>query len=192
MNKDKENKKHESTELQTRYEGKALETTSPFSFVRRFAEDMDRLFDEFNGYRFPNLFSREILPFRNEFQNAAWAPQIEVRRHNGDLTVRADLPGMTKDDVKVELTDEALTISGERKEEKEEKHEGYYRSERSYGTFYRQIPLPQGVDADKATATFTNGVLEVTIQVPKTELRGRKLEIKEGVETAKAKTAAAK
>jgi len=106
--------------------------------------------------------------------------------------VRADLPGLTKDDVKVELTDEALTISGERKAEKEEKREGFFRSERSYGIFYRQIPLPQGVDADKATATFTNGVLEVTIQVPKSEARGRKLEITEGQETAKAKTAAAK
>jgi HSP20 family protein len=192
MSKDKENKKHESTELETRNGGKAFEATSPFSFVRRFAEEMDRLFDDFNGYRLPNLFGREISPFRKEFENAAWAPKIEVRQHNGDLTVRADLPGLTKDDVKVELTDEALTISGERKEEKEEKREGYYRSERNYGAFYRQIPLPQGVDADKATATFNNGVLEVTIQVPKTELRSRKLEIKEGQETAKAKAAAAK
>ena len=97
-----------------------------------------------------------------------------------------------KDDVKVELTDEALTISGERKEEKEEKYEGFYSSERSYGTFYRQIPLPKGVDADKAKATFTNGVLEVTIQVPKMEPRGRKLEIKEAPEIAKSKTATAK
>lgn len=192
MSKDKENKKHESTELQTRNGGKALEGTSPFSFVRRFAEEMERLFDDFNGNRFPSLFEREIFPFRKEFENVAWAPQIEVLQHNGDLTVRADLPGLTKDDVKVELTDEALSISGERKEEKEEKREGFYRSERSYGTFYRQIPLPPGVDADKATATFNNGVLEVTIQVPKSESRGRKLEIKEGQETPKAKTAAAK
>lgn len=192
MSKDKENKKHESTELQTRNGEKALEATSPFSFVRRFAEDMERLFDDFNGYSFPSLSGREIFPFRPGLENVAWAPQIEVLKRNGDLTVRADLPGLTKDDVKVELTDEALTISGERKEEKEEKREGFFRSERSYGTFYRQIPLPQGVDADKATATFTNGVLEVTIQVPKSEARGRKLEITEGQETAKAKTAAAK
>jgi HSP20 family protein len=192
MNKDKENKKQESIELQTRNGGKGLESTSPFSFVRRFAEDMERLFDDFNGYRFPSLFGRDVFPFRKEFENVAWAPQIEVLQHNGDLTVRADLPGLTQDDVKVELTDEALTISGERKEEKEEKREGFYRSERRYGTFYRQIPLPQGVDANKATAVFNNGVLEVTIQVPKTEPRGRKLEIKGGQETAKAKTATAK
>jgi HSP20 family protein len=192
MSKDKENKKHESTEIQTRNTGRALEAMSPFSFVRRFAEDMERFFDDFNGYRFPSLFERESLPFRKEFANVTWVPQIEVMQHNGDLRVRADLPGLTKDSVKVELTDEALTISGERKEEKEEKREGYFSSERSYGTFYRRIPLPQGVDTDKATATFTNGVLEVTIQVPKSEVRGRKLEIKEGQEPAKAKTATVK
>jgi HSP20 family protein len=190
MSKDKDNKKHETAELQTRNGEKAIATTSPFGFVRRFAEEMERLFDDFNGNRFPNLFAEEVFPFSKEFENVAWTPKIEVLQHNGDLTVRADLPGLTKDDVKVELTDEALTISGERKEEKEEKREGYYRSERSYGTFYRQIPLPQGVDANKATATFNNGVLEVTVQVPKIESRGRTLEIKEAQPTEKAKAVA--
>ena len=160
--------------------------------VRRFAEDMERLFEDFNGFRFPSLFGGDVFPFAREFENVAWVPQIEVLQHEGDLTVRADLPGLTRDDVKVELTDEALTISGERKAEKEEKREGFYRSERSYGSFYRQIPVPKGVDADKATATFNNGVLEVTIQVPKTEPSGRKIEIKESQESMKAKAAAAK
>ena len=143
---------------------------------------MERLFDDFGGYRVFRVSSNErSFPFGREFENVAWTPKIEVLRNNGDMTVRAELPGLTKDDVKVELTDEALTISGERKEEKEEKREGFYRSERSYGTFYRQIPLPQGVDAEKATATFNNGVLEVTVQVPKIEAtRLALLEIKEG------------
>lgn len=106
-------------------------------------------------------------------------PRIEVLKSNGDMMVKADLPGLTKDDVKVELTDDALTISGERKEEKEEKHEGFYRTERHYGRFFRQIPLPEGAKTDKANAVFTNGVLEVKIPVAKTESHARKLEIKE-------------
>jgi HSP20 family protein len=119
-----------------------------------------------------------------------WVPRIEVLKHNGELTVRADLPGMTKENVKVEVTDEALTLSGERKEEKEEKRAGYYRTERNYGSFYRRIPLPEGTNTDKAVATFKNGVLEVTMQVPKTVPRIRQVEIKEGEkEIAKAKAA---
>jgi HSP20 family protein len=83
-----------------------------------------------------------------------------------------------------------MTISGERKEEKEEKREGFYRSERSYGSFYRQVPLPEGAKTENATATFHNGVLEVTIQAPKVEPSIRNLEINAATEP-KAKTAAA-
>lgn len=175
--KEKENKE-ESKELQKRNGGEALETFSPFGFMRKFAEDMERLFEDFEGFRFPSLYGREFFPFRKEFGHVDWVPKVEVLQSNGGLKVRAELPGLKKDDVKVELTDEALTISGERKEEKEEKREGFYRSERSYGSFYRQIPLPEGVKADKASATFNNGVLEVTMQVPKIEPHGRRLEIK--------------
>jgi HSP20 family protein len=106
-------------------------------------------------------------------------PQIEVLQTNGDLMVKAELPGLTKEDVKVELTDKALTISGERKEEKEEKREGFYRTERNYGRFFRQIPLPEGVKTDEANAVFRNGVLEVTVPVTQSEPNARKLEIKE-------------
>ena len=104
--------------------------------------------------------------------------------------MRADLPGLKKDDVKVELTDEALTLSGERKEEKEEKREGYYRSERTYGSFYRYIPLPRGTKTDTAKAEFHDGVLEVKMQVPKSETRSRRLEITEGGKAAAAKASA--
>jgi len=189
MNKEKEVKK-ESTELQKPNAGKALEIPTPFAFMRRFAEDMERLFEDFEGFRFPSFFGREFFPFRKAFERVDWVPKIEVLRHNGELTIRAELPGLTKDDVKVEVTDEALTLSGERKEEKEEKREGFYRSECSYGSFYRLIPLPEGASTDKATATFNNGVLEVTLQVPKIEPRSRRVEIKEGEKaTAKAKAA---
>lgn len=155
---------------------------NPFGMMRRFSKDMERLFDDFEGFRVPGFFNREFFPFRTEFKDFDWMPQIEVLQTNGDLMVKAELPGLTRDDVKVELTDEALTISGERKEEKEEKREGFYRSERNYGRFYRQIPLPEGVKTDKANATFRNGVLEVTVPVTKSESKARKLEIKEAPE----------
>lgn len=157
---------------------------NPFGLMRRFTKDMECLFNDFEGFRVPGFFNREFFPFGTEFKEFDWMPQIEVLKSNGDLMVKADLPGLTKDDVKVELTDEALTISGERKEEKEEKREGFYRSERNYGRFYRQIPLPEGVKTDKANATFRNGVLEVTVPVTKTESHARKLEIKEAPEKA--------
>jgi HSP20 family protein len=188
MTKDKKNKK-EAVEIQKQNGGKEFETTTPFAFMRRFTEDMENLFKDFEGFRFPSLFGKEFSPFLKEFEDVDWVPKVEILRHNGDFTVRAELPGLTKDDVKVELTDNALTLSGERKEEKEEKREGYYRTERSYGSFYRLIPLPEGTSMDKATATFNNGLLEVKLHMPKTEPRIQKLEIKEGHETGKAKAA---
>ena len=187
MNKEKEPKK-ESTQLEKRETG--VTTTSPFRFFRHFAEDMERLFDEFESFRFPTVFSKEFFPFRREFEQVDWVPKMEILHHNGDFTVRAELPGLTKEDVKVEITDEALTLSGERKEEKKEKREGYYRSELSYGSFYRRIPLPEGANVEKASATFKDGLLEVTLQVPKVEPRIRRVEIKDGEkEIAKAKAA---
>ena len=76
--------------------------------------------------------------------------------------------------------DNSINLSGERKSEREEKDEGYYRSERSYGSFYRSIPLPEGVNADKANATFKNGVLEIAMAAPQAKPRGRRLEVNEG------------
>jgi HSP20 family molecular chaperone IbpA len=105
-----------------------------------------------------------------------WTPQMELMQKNGQFMVRADLPGLTKDDVKIELTENMLMIRGERKEEKEEKREGFYHSERSYGSFYRRIPLPEGAKIENATATFHNGVLEITMPAKKVETAIRKLE----------------
>jgi HSP20 family protein len=125
-----------------------------------------------------------------ELDKVEWVPQIEVLQNNGQFMVRADLPGLTKEDVKVELTEKLLMISGERKEEKEEKREGFYRSERSYGSFYREVPLPEGAMTEKAAATFRNGVLEITIPAAKLEPSTRKLEIKEPTGEKSAKAAA--
>jgi HSP20 family protein len=118
-----------------------------------------------------------------------WSPEIEVRHNNGQFIVRTDLPGLKKEDVNVELTDNLLTIAGQRNDEEEEKREGYYRSERSYGSFYRQVPLPEGAKTDTATAEFTDGVLQITMQAPEREPKARRLEIKKGEEPAKAKAA---
>jgi HSP20 family protein len=187
MAKEKEATK-ESVELEKREEAKPAPTPSPFRFMRHFADDMERLFEEFEGFRFPTLFGREIFPFGKEFERADWVPKIEVLHQNEQLIVRAELPGLSKDDVKVEITEDALTLSGERKEEKEEKREGYYRSERSYGSFYRRIPLPEGANVDNAAANFKNGMLEVTVQVPKAEPRKRTVEINEGEKAVSAKS----
>jgi HSP20 family protein len=161
----------------------SLLSGSPFSFMRRFGEEMDRLFDDFGfgrGWLAPS-FGRDFFPAGfGDFGRTGWSPQVEVFEREGQFVVRADLPGLTKDDVKVEVADGALTISGERKSEHEEKGEGFYRSERSYGSFYRQIPLPEGVNADEAQATFNNGVLEISIQAPQRQPRSRRLEITEG------------
>ena len=96
-----------------------------------------------------------------------WTPQVETFRRGDKLVVRADLPGLSKDDIKVELDDNALVISGERSDEHEDNREGYYVTERSYGQFYRAVPLPEGVSGDQCEATFKDGVLEVTLKAPK-------------------------
>lgn len=159
---------------------------SPFAFMRRFSEEMDRLFGDFGfgrGFLTPS-FGRGFGTF-GEAGGSLWSPQVEVFKRGGQLVVRADLPGMTKDDVNIEVTDDALIIRGERREEREEDEEGYYHSERSYGSFFRQIPLPEGANAENAQATFRDGVLEITMEAPQRQSRSRRLEIREGTEAAR-------
>ena len=105
-----------------------------------------------------------------------WMPAMDLVETDDHFVLRADLPGMDEDDVKIELEDSTLTISGERKAEHEEKSEGYYRVERAFGTFARTLTLPQGVDADAVTANFERGVLEVRIPKPE-ERKPRRIEI---------------
>lgn len=108
-----------------------------------------------------------------------WSPQVEVREQGNNLVVRADLPGLSRDDIDVEVDEDALIIRGERNSDWEDNQEGYYRSERSYGSFYRAIPLPEGVDPNACNATFKNGVLEVTLPKPKeSQSRGKKIDVK--------------
>ena len=105
-----------------------------------------------------------------------WAPAMDLVETDDHFVLRADLPGMGEDDVKIEIEDTTLTVSGERKAEHESGGEGYYRVERAFGTFARTLTLPQGVDPEAVTANFNRGVLEV--RVPKPEARKpRRIEI---------------
>lgn len=145
---------------------------SPFELMRRMTDEMDRMFDEFyDDFRGAR---------RSLTSGAGWTPRVEVFQKQDRLVVRAELPGIRKEDVNVELADDVLTIQGERREEHEEEREGFYQTERSYGSFYRAIPLPEGVIAESAEASFKDGVLEITMQAPPKETsRSRRLEIKE-------------
>src|SRR5215470_10005931 len=104
---------------------------SPFTLMRRFGEEMDQYFNQFRSGRHE--------PGMAQAGGGLFSPPIEMSEHDGQLTICADLPGLTKDDVHVEITDDALVITGERRSEHEEKEGGMFRSERSYGTFHRQI-----------------------------------------------------
>ncbi len=167
--------------------------TTPFNMMRRFMDDMDRLFESFIEMRKAPILENELaFPQWSEFERDMWSPQIEVIQNNGEMTVRADLPGLKREDINVEIADRTLTLQGERHEELEDKEEGFYRSERSYGSFYRCIPLPGTVKPEDATATFENGVLEVKIAVPAAELNARRVEILAGEAEAPKAAAAGK
>jgi HSP20 family protein len=106
-----------------------------------------------------------------------WTPSIDLVKKEDRLVLRADLPGIRPEEVKVELEDDVLTVSGEHREEKEEKREDFVRRERSYGSFSRSMTLPHGVKAEDVEATTEDGVLEVTIPLPRSEER-KAVEIK--------------
>lgn len=127
----------------------------PSPFMQRFVKEFDRMFED---RAWPFFFAG-----RPQFEEITWRPEVEIFELENLLKVRVDLPGIKKDEVKVEVTDGGLTISGERKRETTEKKGEYFRSERVYGTFYRTIPLPEGAKLDEVNALFTDGVLEVTV-----------------------------
>ena len=95
-----------------------------------------------------------------------WIPAMDLVQTESSYVLKADLPGLSESDVNIELDDNVLTISGERKAEHTDRKAGYYRVERSYGSFRRSLTLPEGVDADAVKATFENGVLEITVPKP--------------------------
>jgi HSP20 family protein len=122
----------------------------PFAELGEMRSRFDRMFDEW--------------PYGGE---RAWTPAIDVVRDDGHLVVRADLPGIKPGEVKIEVEDDILTISGQHEERKEEKDKDYVRRERRYGSFSRSMALPGGVDARKITASTRDGVVEVKVPLPK-------------------------
>jgi len=136
----------------------------PFALMREFTDEMDRMF--------------KGAPLAEGAAGIeAWTPTIDVHRCNGDLVVTAELPGLRKEEVKVEMTEDALVIEGERKREHKTDHEGYHRVERSYGKFYRAIPLPKEAKSDLAKAELTEGILKVTVPVGEAKPKAREIPI---------------
>jgi HSP20 family protein len=143
-------------------ETKAVAPWRPFMDLARWDRDMERMMGDFFGRRpwWPERW------FRTEGVELT-APVVDLYEEKDDIVVKAELPGIDKDNIEVNLADHTLTIKGEKKKEEEIKEENYYRSERSYGSFVRTLELPKDVHTDKVKATFKNGILEV--RLPKTE-----------------------
>lgn len=161
--------KHSALTRRTPYFGT---TASPFSLMRRMADDIERLFSDVDFARtgFGTTPQRaDFEPWRGSgrVHEATWAPQVETFRRDGKLIIRADLPGLAKDNITIDVDDDVLMISGERSDEIKDERDDFYRTERTYGRFFRAIQLPEGVNADQIDATFKDGVLEVTVPAPK-------------------------
>jgi HSP20 family protein len=152
----------------------------PFTALQRLADEVDRMFEEFG-------MGRALSPWwrASERGGSLWAPAIDVVQKDDQLVIKADIPGLKKDDLSIEVTDDAITIQGERKSDREEERGGVYRSERSYGSFCRVIPLPEGAITEQAKASFRDGVLEITVPAPPSTTKGRKLEISEAASETK-------
>jgi len=122
----------------------------PFAELGELRSRFDRMFDELIDSR-----------------PRSWTPAIDVIHENGNLVIRADVPGIKPEEVKIEVEDDILTVSGEHEERKEQKDKSYLRRERRYGSFRRSMALPAGVEAKKIKAKTHDGVVEVTIPLPK-------------------------
>lgn len=147
----------------------ALPVREGASPMARIHDELDRVFQDFTTSRF--------WPWA---EGASRVPSLDLYEKNGDLVVEAELPGIDKKDVTISYTDTSVTIRGESKQEKEEKKDGYYRSERQYGSFYRAIPLPAPVNFAEAKAEFKDGVLQIILpKAPQTAAAERTIPISE-------------
>ena len=137
--------------------------------VSAWEREIDRVFDDFRRlWPWPRLFGAERWPAELQLR----LPAVDVYEEGDEVVVKAEIPGMSKEDIQVNLSDSVLTITGEKKKEEEIKEHDYHRSERSFGSFSRTIQLPSEVKTDQAKATFKDGVLEV--RLPKTEAAKQK------------------
>jgi len=160
----------------------------PFMLMRRISDEMDRLLQSFGLDR--SLLSDQGRGAGAGGQGLAtvWSPRIDITERNNKLVIQAELPGVRGEDVNVQIEPDAVIIQGERRDENERSDKGLYVTERFYGSFYRMIPLPEGVDVDQANATFRNGVLEIELPLGQQQ-RGRRLEVREGTGTSSGSTA---
>lgn len=146
-------------------ESKEIVKTVPARALSPF-EEMERRFEDLLRRPFslmePSWWPRLRMPEMEEV-----SPKVDIFEEGDNFVVKAEIPGMKKEDIEVNLTDDMVTISGEKKQEEKVEKKDYYRLERSYGSFTRSFRLPKEVQTDKAKATFKDGVLEV--KVPKTE-----------------------
>ena len=139
---------------------------APVAAWNPFREFEDRLGRVFAG-----------MPADPEWNLGTWAPAIDIHEDENQYTLKADLPGIKKEDLSLTVVDNVVTIKGERKQETEKKEKGYHRIERAYGSFQRAFQIPGGVDASKVEASFENGVL--TVALPKPEAtKPRQIEVK--------------
>jgi HSP20 family protein len=120
-------------------------------------DEMNKLFDDF--------LDRPLM--RTEWSEGVWNPSVDISETKDNVIIKAEIPGLSKEDVKISMQDNMLTLTGEKKQEKEEKEANYHRVERSYGAFSRSFALPTSVKSDKIKATYKDGVLFITL--PKTE-----------------------
>jgi len=135
----------------------------PFSDLVSLRDDMDQLFETFFGQH-------------SEDRKGFWTPILDIEESNGNIVVKAEIPGMEKDEIKVSVRNNMLSISGERKQEIETKDKTFHRIERSYGKFSRTITLPSEVDADKIKAAYKDGVLNITLPKPES-MKPKQIEV---------------
>ncbi len=149
---------------------KSLTPWRPMRELESLQQRMDHLFDRFSDRFFGGEHPKSV------WGSEDWSPAIESRADNGNLIVKADLPGVDPKEVSISVVGNQLTIEGERKHEEKKEDKDYLYRELSYGKFSRSVALPEGVDPDKVKATFTNGVLEITMPAPK-QLAAKKIQI---------------
>jgi HSP20 family protein len=147
----------------------AIVRWEPFRELATIQNEMNRLFNT----------AFDAPPGGNGGTARRWVPAMDLVETDDHFVLRADLPGLSQDDVNIEVEDRVLTVSGERRAEHESKSEGYHRVERAYGAFSRSLTLPEGIDADAVEATFDRGVLEVRIPKPE-QRKPRKVSIGTG------------
>jgi HSP20 family protein len=137
---------------------------TPFSLFRRMTDEFDRALQPF-------------LSADEAGATIAWTPTVEISEQDGKYRILAELPGLSPNDVRVEVDDDALVLQGERQVEREGTEGGIRRSERQFGFFYRRIPLPEGANPEQAKAKFHDGILEITIPAPDRQAKRRQIQI---------------